>query len=105
MKNTFISATALLSHMEWHMKRTVKHYRSDFYKYDIERVMDMEKNHEYGNYLWIIRECGTHIVTLVDGQDLKDNDYYMALDALHGDEMKTFTLAYNRNGFTFHKGL
>lgn len=106
MKKVFLNGQALLNHMEWHVKRTVKHYQTDFYKYDIERIHDIENNAQYGEYLWIIRECGTHIVTLTSGEKLSDNVYFQAILENYGTRITVFTFNYKRNGqFEFVKGL
>ena len=105
MNKVFVAAPDLLNHMEWHVKRTVKHYQTDFYKYDIERIHDIENNAQYGKYLWIIRECGTHIVTLTDGEKLSDNVYLQAILENYGSRITTFSFTYTRSGqFEFSKG-
>lgn len=106
MKKHFNSAADLLNHMEWHTKRIVKHYQSDFYKYDIERIHNIESGNESGRYLWIIRECGTHIVKVYDDEPIEKNVYYKAILQNYGSNMKTFTFTYNKyDAFTFENGL
>lgn len=105
MKKYYKSASDLVKHMEWHVKRTVKHYQSDFYKYDISRLHEIENAAEKGNYLWIIRDCGTHIVKVYEDEPIKKNVYYEAILQNYGSNMKTFTFTYNGNAFTFEKGM
>lgn len=52
----FETAKELLRVMEWHVKREVKHYKSDF-EYDKVSVMNMDEG--LAGYYWITRDCGT----------------------------------------------
>lgn len=57
----------LLSKMENIVKRYVKHYKSDFYDYDLDTL----KSENEKKYIWIVRECGTF---LLDINRLKDSE-------------------------------
>lgn len=50
-----LTTDELITKMEWHVSREVKHYKSDF---DIDKeALDAGR---YGQYIWITRDCGTH---------------------------------------------
>lgn len=91
--------------MIWHVKREVGHYQTDFYNYDVPMLQHME----YGQYIWITRECGTHL-TRIDGRDrdLQDRlfsiDYVRAVIDVHGsDAVNVYVITCGPGGFTFEK--
>lgn len=47
-----------------HMTTPVKHYRSDIYDYDFPKIMNTILNKDIINYLYIIRESGTFMITI-----------------------------------------
>ena len=52
-----ITAT-LLQRMEQVVLENVKHYLTDFYRYDYDTISDQEVN---CCLIWIVRECGTNL--------------------------------------------
>ena len=50
----------LLNKMENIVKRYVKHYKSDFYDYDLH---ELKKENEK-KYVWIVRESGTFLLDI-----------------------------------------
>ena len=51
----------LITKMAWHVSREVKHYKSDF-DLDKEALSEALDAGRYGQYIWITRNCGTHLV-------------------------------------------
>lgn len=52
-----ITAT-LLQRMEQIVLENVKHYLTDFYRYDYDTILNQEEN---CCLIWIVRECGTNL--------------------------------------------
>ena len=51
----------LIKKMAWHVSREVKHYKGDF-DIDKEALSEALDAGRYGQYIWITRNCGTHLV-------------------------------------------
>ena len=51
----------LITKMAWHVSREVKHYASDF-EIDRAQLAEALEAGRYGQYIWITRNCGTHLV-------------------------------------------
>lgn len=58
----------LIKKMAWHVSREVKHYATDF-DFDRAQLTEAIETGRYGQYIWITRNCGTHLVTLWDTVD------------------------------------
>ena len=56
-----LTADDLVKKMECHVSREVKHYKSDF-DLDKEALSEALAAGRYGQYIWITRNCGTHLV-------------------------------------------
>ncbi len=56
--DTYTTRAALVEAMERRARREVKHYFSDFTDYDVPNVESMETG---TSWIWITRECGTHL--------------------------------------------
>lgn len=81
MSRRDLTTEELIKKMAWHVSREVKHYATDF---DIDRAQLTEavETGRYGQYIWITRDCGTHLVTLWDTVDGHAADSTQYLDAI-----------------------
>ena len=69
-----LTTEQLLEKMESIVKKTVKHYQSDFYDYDVSFVRNFDSE-KYDSFYWIVRECGTHFFhENIEKDDVKNND-------------------------------
>ena len=68
----------LQNKMEKIVKDNVKHYQSDFYKYDLQALQAFDKK-KYDSFIWIIRECGTHFIYQNIENDDCNYDYLKAV--------------------------
>lgn len=56
-----LTTDELVAKMAWHVSREVKHYKGDF-DLDKEALSEALAAGRYGQYIWITRDCGTHLV-------------------------------------------
>ena len=56
-----LTTDELIKKMEWHVSREVKHYATDF-EIDRAQLTEAVETGRYGQYIWITRNCGTHLV-------------------------------------------
>lgn len=53
----------LFRKMQWHVDREVRHYKNDF-EIDKRTILEMIEAQRFGQYIWVTRECGTHLVPI-----------------------------------------
>lgn len=56
-----LTTEGLIKKMAWHVSREVKHYATDF-EIDRAQLTEAVETGRYGQYIWITRNCGTHLV-------------------------------------------
>ena len=56
-----LTTEELVKKMAWHVSREVKHYATDF-DFDRAQLAEALEAGRYGQYIWITRDCGTHLV-------------------------------------------
>ena len=56
-----LTTDELVKKMAWHVSREVKHYATDF-DFDRAQLAEALEAGRYGQYIWITRDCGTHLV-------------------------------------------
>ena len=56
-----LTTEELIKKMAWHVSREVKHYATDF-EIDRAQLTEAVETGRYGQYIWITRNCGTHLV-------------------------------------------
>lgn len=65
----------LLLSMMMVVEKNLKDYFSDFYIHDLEQI----ENHNRKEFLWIVREYGTHYIDLHSEHFTQDNEWYSVL--------------------------
>ncbi len=88
------SAEGLLQKMNNLQRKHLKHYKSDF-EIDKNRFHEIENNHEYGHYIWVLRDSGTHIVTLEKDQRPDQNNYFNAITN-NWDDLHCYAVEYSK---------
>lgn len=75
-----MNTTELFRKMQWHVSREVKHYASDF-AVDKDSILANVAARRYGQYVWITRDCGTHLIPVGIAADDPDasTDYLRAI--------------------------
>ena len=82
----------LFEEMSKCVERTVKHYKNDFYKHDIEMITECLARHGEMDFIWVCRECGTNLVR-ADRVCIKDtNDYTEAVYYLDDKSARFYKL-------------
>nr|DAM40000.1 MAG TPA: hypothetical protein [Ackermannviridae sp.] len=61
MSRRDLTTEELIKKMAWHVSREVKHYATDF-EIDRAQLTEAVETGHYGQYIWITRNCGTHLV-------------------------------------------
>lgn len=56
-----LTTDELIKKMAWHVSREVKHYATDF-EIGRAQLSAAVETGRYGQYIWITRNCGTHLV-------------------------------------------
>ncbi len=97
------STEDLIKHMERIVKRDVKHYQSDFYDYDVDTIKRNKEPERRFFYMWVVRDCGTHLLPIggADADTVKKGCDY--LDAVRDcfAERKEYYLQYNPHSDTW----
>lgn len=95
MRKLLFGKADLYGNMEKRVKRYVKHYKSDFYEYDMPRIRDLED----GAYLWIVRENGTFMLTA--GAPYTSEHFRAILENFSSDKLHFYSIVKNADGIYF----
>lgn len=66
----FINSNVLLKRMDNIVRRNVKHYKTDFYVHDVFSLSD-----DNGDFVWLVRECGTDLIRCNNNSFSKDGEW------------------------------
>ena len=98
MKHTYTYAPDLLEKMEHIRNRYVKHWKTDFY-HDVRTLMNLwMSDNPYDGWkdftaVWLVRECGTNLFILDEGQAPFDNALVKCiLDNNGWDNVRTYLI-------------
>jgi len=75
----------LIEQMEKKVKKIMKAYHEDFYRYDVERIRQLRKE-GIKDFVWMVYDCGTHLVDHY--QEKEQQEYLKAIKNVKGDYLK-----------------
>lgn len=71
------------------VQKYVKHFKDDYYKYDIAELSSKDKSDKY---LWIIRTCGTNLIKKDEVATSDIVQYYLANSHSKGQDIRFYEI-------------
>lgn len=93
----------LLQKMTNLVNKTVKHYKEDFTVYDVKHLDEIEAEGKNAAFMWIIRECGTHIIGLENGELTAGAADYLEAVRYYHKQRKEYKITFSKGMWTIKK--